>query len=141
LIGRKVLRDQGKALFKLLDEVDETAVALADVFPAMESSLQGASRQLRQVTTFVLSRAGEQEHLASAVAYNYLMGTGTIIAGWLMAKSALIATSLRNEGGFYEAKISTAGFYFEQIMPRAQAHLSGVSAAATLTMDFPVEEF
>ena len=141
LIGRKVLRDQGKALFKLLDEVDETAVALADVFPAMESSLQGASRQLRQVTTFVLSLAGEQEHLASAVAYNYLMGTGTIIAGWLMAKSALIATSLRNEGGFYEAKISTAGFYFEQIMPRAQAHLSGVSAAATLTMDFPVEEF
>ena len=141
LIGRKVLRDQGKALSKLLDEVDETAVALADVFPAMESSLQGASRQLRQVTTFVLSRAGEQEHLASAVAYNYLMGTGTIIAGWLMAKSALIATSLRNEGGFYEAKISTAGFYFEQIMPRAQAHLSGVSAAATLTMDFPVEEF
>ena len=141
LIGRKVLRDQGKALFKLLDEVDETAVALADVFPAMESSLQGASRQLRQVTTFVLSRAGEQEHLASAVAFNYLMGTGTIIAGWLMAKSALIATSLRNEGGFYEAKISTAGFYFEQIMPRAQAHLSGVSAAATLTMDFPVEEF
>ena len=141
LIGRKVLRDQGKALFKLLDEVDETAVALADVFPAMESSLQGASRQLRQVTNFVLSRAGEQEHLASAVAYNYLMGTGTIIAGWLMAKSALIATSLRNEGGFYEAKISTAGFYFEQIMPRAQAHLSGVSAAATLTMDFPVEEF
>ncbi len=141
LIGRKVLRDQGKALFKLLDEVDETAVALADVFPAMESSLQGASRQLRQVTNFVLSRAGEQEHLASAVAYNYLMGTGTIIAGWLMARSALIATSLRNEGGFYEAKISTAGFYFEQIMPRAQAYLSGVSAAATLTMDFPVEEF
>ena len=142
LIGRKVIRDQGAALLSLLEEVDETAVALATGFPAMAASLTAASTEFRQATSFVLIHAGDHEHLASAVAYNYLMGAGTVIAGWLMARSALIAASLRHEDeAFYSAKITTATFYFDQIMPRAQAHFSSVSVAATTMMDLTVEQF
>jgi len=59
-----------------------------------------------------------------------------------MARSALIAASLRQEDeAFYGAKITTAAFYFDQIMPRAQAHFSGVSLAATAMMELTMEQF
>ena len=51
------------------------------------------------------------------------------------ARSALVATRRLAEGasdaGFYRAKVLTARFYAEQVLPQAAGHLRAVEAGAT----------
>ena len=61
---------------------------------------------------------------------SYLRLWGTVAGGWLMARAAIAAKAdlAKNEGDpdFLRAKILTARFYGEQILPRA----SSLKAAA-----------
>jgi 3-(methylthio)propanoyl-CoA dehydrogenase len=54
-----------------------------------------------------------------------------VTGGWLMARSALAATQLLKSGGgnapFLKAKIATARFYAEQILPQAPALLGPIT--------------
>jgi len=46
------------------------------------------------------------------------------VGGWLMARAALVAaTKLKTDAaGFYSAKITTARFYSEHVLPEALAY-------------------
>ena len=51
----------------------------------------------------------------------FLHLTGTVVGGWLMARSALAARRRATDGGeraFLDAKIATARFYADHILPR-----------------------
>jgi hypothetical protein len=60
---------------------------------------------------------------AMAVSVPYLMLCGYAIGGWLMAKaSAIAAGQLSGEDRtFYKAKLRTARFYADQVLPNALA--------------------
>jgi alkylation response protein AidB-like acyl-CoA dehydrogenase len=142
LIGRKVIRDQGRGMATLLADVDATVVALQTVLPAMAKALAAGCAQLREVTDFVLAHHDDDPFLASTVSFHYLMGTGTVIAGWQMARAALIARALRDEDvAFYETKLATARFYMEQVLPRAAAHFSTITLDSTAMMALDMEQF
>ncbi len=54
---------------------------------------------------WLLDHHSDNPVLAATVAFNFLMGAGTCIAGWLLAKSALIAEEKRDQDPvFYGAK-------------------------------------
>ena len=59
------------------------------------------------------------------MAVPYLKLTGTVLGGWLHAKSAAIAAARLAAGGadadFYRSKLATARFYAEHILPTAEA--------------------
>ena len=61
---------------------------------------------------------------ALAGATPYLRMFSLVTAGWLMAKSALAAKSLLDAGEgdteFLEAKVATARFFCEQILPQVK---------------------
>lgn len=82
-----------------------------------------------------LDEAGEN---AGAAAYNFLMLAGTVAGGWQMAVAAVAALRrLVNAGenaDFLRAKLITARFYAEQIMPRAQAHRDAAMAGSRTMM-------
>jgi hypothetical protein len=142
LIGRKVIRDKGKGMTSLLVDVDATVAELQTVLPTMAKQLSTASAELREATDFILAHYEDDPDFAGAVSFHYLMGTGTVIAGWQMARAALIAKAQRDEDvAFYSAKLATATFYMEQILPRSAAHFSTISLDSTAMMALDMQQF
>ena len=80
--------------------------------------------------------------LAGAVPYLKLLGT--VAGGWLMAKGALAAEARlearTGDVGFNAAKLATARFYAEHVLPAAPGLLPGVTGGATI-MGFDLERF
>ncbi len=71
---------------------------------------------------------------ALAGATPYLRMFGHVTGGWLMAKSALAAQRMIEAGegdpDWLSAKITTARFYCEQLMPQADGLVGAVTAGA-----------
>jgi hypothetical protein len=60
---------------------------------------------------------------------------GLVAGGWLLARSAVIATRLRAEGetdthAFLDAKVATARFFVTQLLPGAAALLPAITSGA-----------
>jgi hypothetical protein len=79
------------------------------------------------------------------VAVNFLMLLGTVTGGWQLARAALVASSRQEAGGpegdFLAAKLLTARFYAEQILPLAGAYRQAIEAGADTLMAFPDDQF
>jgi len=71
---------------------------------------------------------------ALAGATPYMRQIGTILGGWLMAKSAVAALQQPPEfdPGFLDEKVVTARFYGEQLLPQANGMVPAVKAGADL---------
>ena len=67
-----------------------------------------------------------------------------IAGGGMMAKSALIAAKSRNnangEAAFYEAKLATAAFYGDHILPRAHALATAITGGADSVLAIAEEQ-
>jgi len=140
LLGRKLLRDQGKAMQALIAEISGSLDALdaLDDKPALAAALQ----QMEQATAHLL-KTGQSDLLAAlAVATPYLGLCGTVIAGWLLARAAKEA---RNQSGlapdFVAAKQATAAFFISNILVEATSEAARVIKGGTSTLAFPLEAF
>ena len=148
LIGRKLLRDNGAAWEALRDELNSFLSIMqseaGEDFPIISKRFEQALQEQIIATDYVLENAQHDPHLAGAVSYNYLMLTGYVLGGWLLAKSALISAAHLKAGGadttFYKNKIATARFYAEQILPRTHAHRTGVVAGTGTIMGIAAED-
>ncbi len=148
LIGRKLLRDNGAAWETLRNELSDFLKQMqaeaGEDFPIISERFGEALQEQIIATDFVLENAANDPHLPGAVSYNYLMLTGYVFGGWLLAKSALIsAAHLKKDGAdttFYKNKIATARFYAEQILPRTHAHRTGVVAGTGTIMGIAAED-
>jgi alkylation response protein AidB-like acyl-CoA dehydrogenase len=139
LIGRKVGRDGGAALGALLADVARelndlqvsNPLAQATRTAALESV--GLLSEAAQALGKTLQSAPDQ---AQAVAVPFLKLCGFVLGGWLMAKAASIAAGKLTgaDKDFYEAKLHSARFYAEQVLPAALALARVVkSGAASVT--------
>ena len=126
LVGRKTLRDGGAVAKKFAAQIRATLDALSahegPAFAAMRLQLSLAVRSFDTVVDFVLANAKSDPKAVFAGSVLYLELAGIVLAGWHMARAMLVAA--RDEVGdapFYGAKIATARFFAEQILPRAVA--------------------
>jgi len=125
LIGRKVLRDGGRTLGRLLARMRATPVA-----ESYRAPLAAALDRLERVTRTLLERAPRNASLPGAVATDYLDLAGYAIYAWLWAWMATVAP----DDAFGAAKRQTAAFYFSRILPRTlalEASVRGDQAAVT----------
>jgi hypothetical protein len=76
---------------------------------------------------------------------NFLMLLGYVCGGWIMGLSALKASRLLASGAgdtaFLKAKMVTAKFYCDQLLPRAGACLASVKAGPESLMEMPAGQF
>jgi 3-(methylsulfanyl)propanoyl-CoA dehydrogenase len=129
LLGRKVLRDGGRALESLLSDVRQAARAVVDEVPdciALGRQLLGVAARLEEVTAFVLPRATDRT-FAGAVAVDYLALVGYCCVGWQWARSVLAvngpdAATLTD--AVRRAIRDRARGYAVHVLPRAHAHAS-----------------
>ena len=110
---RKTIRDNGKAAKELLDEIK---IDCDDNFE-MSQMVTLTSKSL----DYILENRDDQEML-SCISFDYLMGFGYLVGGWLMdkakrsAKEQLSKTSINEI--FLKSKIVSAEFYDFHILPR-----------------------
>jgi hypothetical protein len=139
LVGRKLLRDGGKAMAALIADMQATAQELA-----AQPSLSGIGQPfataldaLQQAVSWVLQQ-GQQDNVAESVAFDLLMLSGYVCGGWQMARAALAASRHLAQGSeddaFYRGKIATAHFFADHYLPRAGAHLAIIQAGSDSVM-------
>ncbi len=132
LINRKFLRDDGKGLNLLLEEIrklgQETATAPGKAFRSMARELLKAVDQAQIASNWILKHKDEDPRLPAAASVPFLMLMGTLTGGWLMAKASLKADAYINaklgNRSFMKAKIITAAFYAEHHLPEVRKYAS-----------------
>ena len=147
LVGRKTLANEGAVLAALLDEIQLTADALSarEALAGLGGALARSVGDARSALAYLLDRAPEDRSVAGAAGVNYLMLLGYLCGGWLMGQSALKAAEKRAAGGgdraFLEAKVVTATFYCEHLLPRTGACLAAIEAGPASMMALSADQF
>ena len=148
LISRKVLRDDGAAILHFIESMKESLDTLTDqdeVCRVVES-VQSAVRQLEKTTEWVRGIGANSPRVALAASVGYMHVFALVVAGWLMARSASSAAENLANGSdvdqeFLRAKIITAKFFSNHILPRADAHAAGVLNSSETVLEFPEEQY
>lgn len=148
LVGRKMRRDGGAAMGALLGDMRSVQVRLAQMdgqaWQDMSAVMLCAIDALTAATEWLLAKGAEDPAAVAAQAVNYLMLTGYVCGGWQMARSALVAARVEKgsaDRSFYEAKVVTAQFYMEQILPKASALARTVRTGGGSTLALDEDQF
>src|ERR1700761_1247925 len=126
LIGRKTLRDGGGVARMLLSNVGKTVEALSAhegaAFESMRKHLEQGQRSLKMAVEFVVANTKRDPNAVFMGSVLYLKLAGVVLGGWQMARAMLAASSkLSEDPSFYGAKIATAQFFAEYVLPQAMA--------------------
>jgi len=90
-----------------------------------------------------LEHGPQDPNTAGSASVNLLMLTGVVVGGWQMARAALAIFNgaASDDVAFAEAKLLTAQFYAQHIMPRAHAYCAAAKAGNDTIMGLAVESF
>ncbi|MEN9476368.1 acyl-CoA dehydrogenase C-terminal domain-containing protein [Malikia spinosa] len=136
LLFRKLMRDQGATAKVVFGEVYATAKALGasgkPELMAMGQKLGNALKAWTGATEWLAANVRSNLSGVMTAAVPYLHLAVTVTGGWLMAKSALAAAGYLDKGEgdlpFYRAKITSARFYADQMLPQAASYAEIVMA-------------
>jgi alkylation response protein AidB-like acyl-CoA dehydrogenase len=131
LVRRKILRDGGRALSELMEEMEAAHEELAAVDDAnlkiIATRFRAGMDALTRGAQFFIDDPDEHKAAHGAISLNMLMLMGTVCGGWQMARAALKAHRKLESGAedrdFYETKIITARFYADHLLPRTSLYL------------------
>jgi alkylation response protein AidB-like acyl-CoA dehydrogenase len=148
LVGRKIAKDGGETMLGLVAEmralVEEMKDAMGDNLTVMRRALAASADALEDATLWVAQSVKTELVAALAGSVPFLRLAGTALGAWLLAKGALIAErKLADRDGdpeFLEAKIVTARFYVEVILPPALAQLGPLKAAGRTVFELEEEQ-
>ncbi|GBH30134.1 acyl-CoA dehydrogenase C-terminal domain-containing protein [Sphingobium xenophagum] len=125
LVGRKLPMNGGRALQALL-KIIATEVADAKAEPklaAFAEALEKATDQLQAATMWLMQNAMKNPDNAGAGAHHYMHILGIVATGLMWLRMAKAATGLlaagEGDAKYLEAKLVTARFFAERIMPDA----------------------
>ncbi|MDB4427072.1 acyl-CoA dehydrogenase C-terminal domain-containing protein [Porticoccaceae bacterium] len=153
LVGRKVLMDK----FKQLNVFTGEMLSFAGQFLPWKKSPQ--AKQMRKQAWTVAKLAIKWRYLAyrmamrakknpdnvGASSVDLLMYSGYAYMGFMWAKMSFAAHKQLAAGGgdknFLESKLHSAEFFFERILPRADAHAKTLSANLESLMAMPTSYF
>ena len=149
LLGRKVLlqtrgqcvRDFSRQIFSLA----RPQLLAGRPLGRMARTLAWRAAQWNLLTLRLMLQARGNKEQVGAAAYDYLMYSGFVMMGHHWAQMAFKADEALRSGqgaeseAFYRAKIETAQFYFERLLPRADAHHRMALAPAATLLQTPAE--
>ncbi|UYG06332.1 acyl-CoA dehydrogenase C-terminal domain-containing protein [Halomonas sp. M4R1S46] len=147
LLGRKVLMNQGETLKVFTREIHKFCQA-ETANPAMAEFVRPLAKlnaEWGELTMGVGMKAmGDREEVGAA-SVDYLMYSGYVTLAYLFARAVKQARAALDAGtddaAFYRAKINTARFYFERLLPRTRAHARMIQAGAEPLMALTAEDF
>lgn len=151
LLGRKVILDKFKQYFAfnkrilcLYKEVIQSPYKmkmLRFIGPLMLYQLRW-----QKMLVSVLFKARKDRDAVGASTHDFLMFSGYLATAFYFTKMALASFKALDRGGelepgFYQAKLQTARFYFDRLLPRAKSHAAIISAKPASLMDMDEKDF
>ncbi|AZV79747.1 acyl-CoA dehydrogenase [Parasedimentitalea marina] len=141
LIGRKTLRDGGATAQRLAMMIEQTEQDLHQGSPTAQSIAAQLSQSRAAFLTVVdhmLESGRSDPNAAFSGGVPYLMLAGNLIAGWQLARSVVAAEKAITAGddpSFMKAKIATARFYADHVLPETQVQRDRIVKGASSLLD------
>ena len=147
LLGRKVFGTGGKSVQMMVERIRE-AIAKFGPLPELTPMATELGKRLDQWGKLTMELGGaamKDREEVGAAATDYLAFSGYVCLGWCWLAAAGVAAKKLAEGApdadFYKAKLVTARFYFDRILPRCDTHAAAARAGAAGLMQLPAEHF
>jgi hypothetical protein len=142
LVGRKVLGSGGKLLLNFTTVINEFCDAHgAAEHEAFVKPLRAHTQEWLDLSMKLGEAAMANADNAGAGAVDYLMYSGYVTLAYFWARMAVLAqqkiAAAEGDVSFYEAKVMTARFYFERLLPRTDSLKITMLAGADNIMDMP----
>ncbi len=154
LLGRKIILDKGVQLRKQIKSQISTCWEIGTSSHAGSHGLRSKaftiakySIQWGVLTGKILAGASKNRDIVGTASTDFLMYAGYISVGfqWLRMMDAAAKALEANpsmdaaDKAFYESKIETGNFYFDRILPRANAHAEMAAKDPKSIMDLKME--
>ena len=132
LVGRKVMRDGGQTVVELIAEMRQTPVK-----SNWQSQFDAACDRLAATTESIVRRGQKDPALPGAVSVDYLDMMGNTLCAWMLGRMAAVAPA----DDFGAAKIATADYFFQRILPKTEGLAAAIEADSDVVMKLPEAAF
>ncbi|OOR85238.1 acyl-CoA dehydrogenase C-terminal domain-containing protein [Moraxella canis] len=136
LLGRKVVKDGGAAMFALLEEIQAAA---SDCDHQIGAATLKAAERVRELTTDLLDKAGNDPHAINASAVDYLHAAGYLCYAYMYV--LIVKASAGKDGEFYAERQKLADYFTARVLPKLYAHADMAQAGSSAIMAFDNEFF
>ena len=142
LVGRKLGKDGGRALMAFLNEIGgfiKEKGADASMKPFV-TPLGVALGHLQEASMWFMQNAMAKPDNAGAGATDYLQMFGLVALGYMWCLIAQAALAKQTDARM-KAKLITARFFMERMLPETAAQLARIKSGADAVMELPDEAF
>ncbi len=152
---RKIVRDKGQALTKLMTDIQEFAKG-DEGNGALQTERELLATALEQVQGIVATMVGSLTASAEDVTNIYkvgqnttrlLLACGDLVVAWLLLRQATVALAALEAGAsgrdatFYTGKVAAAKFFAAQVLPLITAQRAVADSVDNALMDVPEDAF
>ncbi len=148
LVGRKLPKDGGRAMQIFLAEVNGFTKKHKEneVMQPYTKPLRNGVKALESSTMWLMQNGMKNPDNAGAASTDYMHLMGLVALGYMWALMAEKSLEALKEGAngkasFYNNKLATAKYYFDRVMPEAQAHMARIETGAESMMALDAEAF
>ncbi|WP_433770445.1 acyl-CoA dehydrogenase C-terminal domain-containing protein [Pseudomonas putida] len=139
LLGRKVIADGGAALRLFCTQALDFAQGHTAPYG---KALMAAVTRLRDVSDWLMDNATTNHNETGAASVEYLHLFGYVAYAWMWARMAAVAEArLSEDPAFYGAKLATAAFYFQRLLPRTLSLEAGIRAGSDTLFGLTDDQF
>ena len=144
LLGRKFLRDSGKVATKVIGLIEATVKELEassnDDVKAIGAQLAKGAAALTQASTWLGLNARKDVRQTFAAAAPFLMLWGYVAGAWQLGRAALVAEK-KLDDPFYAAKLVTARYFADHVLPKGLGYAHEVVAGGPTTLGLTDDQF
>lgn len=149
LVARKLPARDGRAFELLMRAVEQSLSAQQEnaALAPLTAALRDGIEKLRAATRLLQHEMPHDPNLAGSAGYAYLQLFGYVALGIVWTSAAHLAQQrIDNPDGvhtqdFWAAKIATASFYVQHLMPNVERCLASIRAGSAATMQLSAEAF
>ncbi len=147
LVGRKLGKDGGRALMAFLAEASGYVKEKSgdEKMKPFIAPMNAALGHLQQASMWFMQNAMAKPDNAGAGATDYMHLFGLVALGYMWCRIAEAAIAklpgANGSAAHYNAKLVTARFFMERMLPETATRLARIEAGAASTMELPEEAF
>ena len=143
LLARKILASKAETLMIFTNEINQFCKDNKDhkVVGKMAAELKAATAQWLELTMSIGGAAMKNPNDLGAASVDYLMYSGYVSLGYFWVRMAQAAVDKESQTPFTQAKLQTAQFYFDRILPRTLTLEKTIQAGSNSLMEMSAESF
>ncbi|MGF6592143.1 acyl-CoA dehydrogenase C-terminal domain-containing protein [Pseudomonas sp. 2835] len=138
LLGRKVVADGGQALAAFAMQIRQ----FSESEPPFRQPLLKALGELEDLSQWLCEQASRDPNAIGAASVEYLQLFGYVTYAYMWSRMAAVARdSLVQDPAFYGAKLASAGFFFERLLPRTLSLNASIRAGSASLFELDAAQF